>query len=222
MSDVEKLLEGLQRDGLWLQTAIGPVHWRPDAGALGNLLKPVRDALEAADAQWAGSDARFIVASYFRFFLVGNFQDAARQAAKELVALAKAKASGDKHERDQIARDAAEAAREGSLDRLRFTGYFPKPTRGVKKEPTPAERMRGFLDERDMFLLRLQGAITKRLRQKMRPTLSNVAALMNMGRVDTGGKLLGAALRKWIDPHEKPKKILDGLVEEIKNRTFDG
>lgn len=206
---------------LFFKTAVGAFEWWPDWDALReHLFKPLVEA--AAADEDPNSEAAANVRLWFQFFFVVNIQHAAVLAVEELIALAKASAAKDRHERERIARRAAEMAKDASLERLRSTTFFRRPPkRGDKKRVLTSQWVREFIDERDLFRARLETAITKLLKQGARPTLSNVAALMNMGRWDTGGKLLGSALRKWVNPYEKPKKILDDQVEEIKNRTFD-
>lgn len=225
MADAENPFKSVQKEALFFKTAIGAIEWWPNWDVMEeHLFKPLREAAEVADAQSAHNEAMVTVRLYFMHFFMTNIQHAAAQAVEELIALAKAKAARDRHEREQIAQAAAEIAKWASLERLRATNYFTKPKRGDKKRPSTDQWIHQFLNEQSLFVARLETAITTLLKNKKgkRLTLDNVAALMWIGSKGTGGKILGRQLKKWIDPHEAPKRILDNLVEQIKTGLSAG
>lgn len=217
MADTENPLKSVQCERLYFKTAIGAFEWWPNWDVMQeHLLKPLQEAAESADAQSAHNEAVVTVRLYFQYFFMVNIQHAAYQAVEELIALAKAKASRDRHERERIAQSSADIAKQASLERLRATNYFTKPKRGDKKRTPTEQWIHQFIDEQSLFVARLETAITKLLKKKERPTLGRVAALMWIGSRSTGGKILGRQLKKWINPNEEPKKILADLIGQVK------
>jgi hypothetical protein len=217
MTKPESPFKSFQVERWVFETTIGAIEWRPDWEVIEeHLLKPLQEAAEAADAASAHNEAMSIVNSYFSYFFTDNMQFAAVQAVEELVALAKAKASRDKHEREQIAQSAAETARQASLHRLRFTHYFPKPKRGDKKIPLAAQLMQSMIDERELFRIKLEDAVRTLLASGSPTTLENVADVMRIGRGEAGRITLGRQLRQWIDPQQTPAKIIAAMVDRLK------
>jgi hypothetical protein len=175
-----------QFDKLDFKNAIGRFEWWPDWDVLRErLFKPVVESAEDRD-----DEAIENVLMYLRRFFVSGIQDAALQAVEELIAVAKASATRDRHRREEIAKQVAEKAREASRERLRALSYFKKsPKRGDKKRPSTSQWVQDFVNELHTFRARLEKAIASLLKQGTRPTISNVARLMNMSEKTLGRTL---------------------------------
>jgi hypothetical protein len=203
-------------------TPVGELRWRPNWEAIREHLFPqLVEAARAADAEDPDNEAVDMVRHYLQLFFTMNIQDAARLAVEELTALAKASATRDRHERGEIAKQAAEKARGCSLERLRASRYFTRlPKRGHKKRTPRDQWIDSFIDDRALFKARLDQAITSLLKKGMKVTLEDIAASMNMGSRGTGGRMLGRELKEWANSKEEPRKILNDIVAQLKTELL--
>ena len=214
--------KGVQFEERTYITKIGELRWRPDWDAIReHLWGDLVEAARAADAENPDNEAMYTVRHYLQLFLTMNIQDAVGRAVDELIAMAKASATRDRHEHARIAKGAAEKAREYSLERLRASRYFTRlPKRGNKKRIPRDQWIDNFINDRALFEARLWRAITSLLNKGKKVTLEDIAASMNMGSRGTGGRMLGRELKKWAASDEEPRKILDGLVEQVKTELL--